>query len=351
MNHDERDDPELSAGAEFSPDLYDELPPVEPPSAGFIAQLFVVPALIVMVVVGLWILFGKLATSEQDWHSLTQQLASPNEIRRWQAALGLAQMLKTDQDLGEAGQQLASNPEVAGRLATMLDTQLQSPSHTDDDVKHQEFLTRTLGYMDLPKIVMPTLCHAMQSDQDTEVRKNAIASVALIAGRAESRGVMLDEPEVVESLVGTSHDSEVLIRQISTYALGLFSSDAALDRLRVVLEDVDENTRYNAAISLARRDSPDGLSVFESVLKQAAEPYERPTSPRVPDAAESAADREFREPVMLRNSLQAIRQIAGTLSPEQKERLRKLIDPVSSNYHNADVRVQARDTLQVLDKS
>ena len=331
-------------------DLPDDLPPVEPPSAGFIVQLFVVPALIVMVIVGLWILFGKLASSEQDWRSLTQQLASQNEIRRWQAALGLAQMLKTDQDLGESGQQLAKNPEVATSLLEMLDEQLESTSATEDDLKHQEFLAKTLGYMDQPDIVMPVLQRAMEREQDAEVRKNAIAAVALIAGRAEANDTRIDSPDVVDSLIRASFDPDVLIRQLSTYALGLFSGDTAINRLRVVLEDTDQNTRYNAAIGLARRDSSEGLPIFESVLEQAAEPYEVPASPREPNAAETAGNREFREPVMLRNSLRAIRELSSSLTSEQKQRLTTLIEPISSNYHNTDIRVDAQGTLGTLSR-
>jgi hypothetical protein len=40
----------------LSPD--DALPPVEPPSAGFIIQLFVVPGIIVVVVVMIWVMFN-----------------------------------------------------------------------------------------------------------------------------------------------------------------------------------------------------------------------------------------------------------------------------------------------------
>ena len=54
--------------------LLADLPPVEPPSARFIVQLFVVPGLIVAVIVGAWLLFGKLASAEQDWQKLVQDL-------------------------------------------------------------------------------------------------------------------------------------------------------------------------------------------------------------------------------------------------------------------------------------
>ena len=41
----------------------DLLPPVEQPSARFIVQLFVVPALIVMAIVGVWLSFSWLVRS------------------------------------------------------------------------------------------------------------------------------------------------------------------------------------------------------------------------------------------------------------------------------------------------
>ena len=77
---------ESNASPEFRPE---ELPPVTPPSAGFIVQLFLIPALIVMAVVAVWALFGKLADSDNDWKQLATELSSSNEHRRWRAALGL----------------------------------------------------------------------------------------------------------------------------------------------------------------------------------------------------------------------------------------------------------------------
>ena len=63
-----------------------DLPPVEPPSAKFIVQLFVVPGLIVAAIVGAWLLFGKLASAEQDWQALLADMKSSNEHRRGRGA-------------------------------------------------------------------------------------------------------------------------------------------------------------------------------------------------------------------------------------------------------------------------
>ena len=74
----------------------EDLPPVQPPSAGFIMQLFLIPAIIVAAVIGIWVLFGRMAGAEQDWRQLVQDLGSENEHRRWRAASGLAHMLNAD---------------------------------------------------------------------------------------------------------------------------------------------------------------------------------------------------------------------------------------------------------------
>jgi hypothetical protein len=117
--------------------LPEELPPVEPPSAGFIVQLFLVPALIVMVVVGVWALFGKLASSELDWRKLVVEVQSGNHHRRWRGALGLAQMLKADEQLGEQGTGLARNSEIAGELTALLREQLGHGTTQEDDGAHE----------------------------------------------------------------------------------------------------------------------------------------------------------------------------------------------------------------------
>lgn len=101
------DNAEVPASAE-------SLPPVEPPSAKFIVQLFVVPGLIVAAIVGVWLLFGKLASAEQDWQALVADMKSSNEHRRGRGAMGLAQALAVDQNRKSDGPRLTTNPQVAG---------------------------------------------------------------------------------------------------------------------------------------------------------------------------------------------------------------------------------------------
>src|ERR1700739_3705371 len=78
-----------------------DLPPVEAPSAGFIVQLFVIPAVIVGVVIVVWLLFGKLAGGERDAMEYVRLLRSGHANWRAanRAAFELASLIQNDPKL------------------------------------------------------------------------------------------------------------------------------------------------------------------------------------------------------------------------------------------------------------
>src|SRR5438067_350545 len=100
------------------------LPPVTPPSGKFIAQLFVVPGLIVAVAVGgIWFvtwLVGGFFTPE---HFL-KDLRSGNAEVRWRRASDLAQVLKRDEAL-------ASNASFALDLTDLLRQALRESEQSE----------------------------------------------------------------------------------------------------------------------------------------------------------------------------------------------------------------------------
>lgn len=284
---DDRYDPAIPehAAADDSPAV-DDLPPVKPPSAGFIIQLFLVPGLIVLVVVGVWALFGKMASGEQDWRRLVDEIHQKNPHRRWRGAMGLAQLLQADQNQETGEHKLAENPEVAKALTDMFREELDATTHKADDIAQKAFLARALGMLDVHETVIPALQFGMKPGGDAEankeIRKNAIASVAVIAGRAKKRDdakdpsipgprlqQIIEFPSLLDDVETVSADGDPLIRQLGAYTLGLLPSPRSRQRLEVLLGDRDEKTRVNAAIGLARQNSTRGLPVFETVLKTA----------------------------------------------------------------------------------
>ncbi len=75
-------------------DLDDKpLPPIEPPSASFLVQLFVIPMIIVGIIVVVWLMFSWLAHMGSNPHELVRDLKKPNEAS-WQRALTLADLLR-----------------------------------------------------------------------------------------------------------------------------------------------------------------------------------------------------------------------------------------------------------------
>src|SRR5207248_10997179 len=70
------------------------LPPVQPPSGRFIAQLFVIPGLIILVVVLLIVGSNMLVKRDREPDHFLVQLDSDNADIRWRGASDLAQILK-----------------------------------------------------------------------------------------------------------------------------------------------------------------------------------------------------------------------------------------------------------------
>jgi hypothetical protein len=75
------------------------LPPVVPPSGGMIAQLFLVPGLIVAGVISVIFVFTWLAGGHRTPDSFLDGLKSANPEMRWRAASDLAQVLLRDDTL------------------------------------------------------------------------------------------------------------------------------------------------------------------------------------------------------------------------------------------------------------
>ena len=71
-----------------------DLPPVKAPSAGFVVQLFVIPAVVVAVVILVWLLFGKLAGGERDPAEYVRRFRPASGD--WRSAFELASLIQND---------------------------------------------------------------------------------------------------------------------------------------------------------------------------------------------------------------------------------------------------------------
>jgi hypothetical protein len=95
------------------PDPAKGLPPVVAPSGRFIAQLFLVPGLIVAGAVLVLLGFSWLAGGSRSPEAFLRDLESTNPDIRWRTASDLAQVLKRDEGL-------ATDPVFGLKLADLL---------------------------------------------------------------------------------------------------------------------------------------------------------------------------------------------------------------------------------------
>jgi len=100
------------------PPAPDDLPPVQPPSAGFLVQLFVVPGIIVAIIVVVWVLVDWLAHMESDPQKYVDGLRR-NGDDAWRQADNLAEMLHSSR-----GNELKGNARLAATLAEILDERI-----------------------------------------------------------------------------------------------------------------------------------------------------------------------------------------------------------------------------------
>ena len=244
-----------------------DLPPVEAPSAAFIVQLFVIPAVIVFVVICIWLLFGKLAGGERDAMEYVRLMraSSTNFRAANRAAFELASLLQNDP-------KLASDPKLLGELTDLLEHEL-------DQVENPEmaqYVTLALGRFNTLDAIsksgdkidpISALDRALDAKYPVGIRMAAAASLAKHAARLEGK---LDDPRAVEALAKTSESEESEIRQMAVYALGFLSGEPAAIALRTKLNDSDRFVRYNAAVALARRGDSAAKGNLVEMLSSAA---------------------------------------------------------------------------------
>lgn len=328
-----------------SASLPDNLPPIEPPSAGFIVQLFLVPAIIVAIVIGVYLLFGRIAAGETDWRQMVSDIKSDNPNVRWRAALNLAEALDAESSQGAGENKLADNPEIATALNDLGEQLLKSTANDEERIQQLQFVLKAIGRMDAVESVTPALREALEPAQDLETRKQALQAVAMIAGRRREQDQILDQPQLTDAVIDASTSSDAVLRQHAAFTMGLLPGAATDARLSVLLQDPDEMTRINAAIAFARDSSPRGLPVLMQALRDTKKWAESPSTE--PDAG----DRSFERQIILKNALLALSKTAANSSASDKAQAAKLLEELEGVLPDAALRLEVKKTRLELEAS
>jgi len=296
------------------------LPPVEPPSAGFILQLFVVPAVIVLAVVLLWLLVTMMATrGDQDPTKIVAALRSSNQAR-WQKADELANMLR----LEERYPDLKHNAELASQLAQLLDEEVEAGLDDQNSINLRYYLCRVLGEFYVDEGVEILLKTARKDDQ-RDIRREAINALAVLSHALSELQPpqTLEHPQFVETLAALAGDQDDLVRSQTAFALGVFVLSPDVDpRLTIELEklvdDLYSDARYNAALGLARQGNLRAVGAVTEMLD--AEALAMNTAREKTPALQA-----FKRDTMLDNALNASRLLLENHPDADLARLRAAV--------------------------
>ncbi len=299
--------PPLDSPDRSSPSLRGEdlLPPVEPPSAGFILQLFVVPALIVLMIVLLWLTVSWLVrrTSARP-EDVIAGLEQGPRIARWQRASELADMLRSPRFA-----EFRRNPDAAKGLAGILSREIDAATAghgmQDEDITLRLFLSRALGEFDTFEGT-DALIKAAETNRDPQellVRQGALEGLAVRAFNLHKLKPPLEltDPELDAALSRLAGDEDPSIRYRTAYALGQIGTPAALSRLEKMVDDPDADTRHNAAVGLAHHGNAKAIETLAEMLD-----LEELASMR---DEENNQDRENKRALILFNALKSTEEL------------------------------------------
>ena len=238
----------------------DSLPPVEPPSAGFLVQLFLVPAIIVSIIVCVWLAFHWLAHLGNDPQAYVRTLRRSNE-GRWQAALNLANDLH-----GPGGAALKNDDSLADELGQILSEEVTSGRSGEQSETLRLYLCRALGEFTIPTAAGPLIEQA-ERVADPQTSRAAVEALAVLTTNLLAAGRAAEAPAgIVPAVVTASRSDNAPLRGSAAFTLGVLGGDEAVERLVQLVADDTNDVRYNAAIGLARQGRDEAVDTLVEML-------------------------------------------------------------------------------------
>ena len=216
---------------------YSDVPRESPRTILF--QFVVFPLGIVAIAVGIFLLFGKLASDEPSIPDYLNKIRSGSSHERWQAAYQLSKALKR----GE-GKKI---PNLEEQVAALY----EGSKH--DDPRIRRYLSMVLGSLG-DRRATPLLVDAL-NEPDVDTRIYALLALA-----------DLHDPAAVPRILQLANDPEKDVRETALYALGAIGDPRAVPALVQALGDETPDVRFNAAVALSRFGDKRALGVLREML-------------------------------------------------------------------------------------
>ncbi|HBU38311.1 MAG TPA: hypothetical protein DEB70_10975 [Planctomycetaceae bacterium] len=247
-----------SSNQPMNPD--DSLPPVEPPSAAFLVQLFLIPGIIVAIIVCVWLAFHWLAHLGNDPQAYVRTLRRANE-GRWQAALNLANDLR-----GPNGSGLKSDVKLASELGSILDDEVGSGRTGEQSETLRLYLCRALGEFTVPEAA-PALVRRVNENDDDSITQAAIEALAVLATNLQIASKSFEnQDDVVAAVLATTTSTNSRVRDACGFTLGVLGGEKSIEGLLRLMGDPSTDVRSNAALGLARLGQTEAYETLSEML-------------------------------------------------------------------------------------
>jgi hypothetical protein len=324
------------------------LPPVQPPTSGFLLQLFLIPLLIVFIIVVVWMLFSWLAHMGTTPRELVKEIKGRNNSS-WQRAVTLAEILDAA-PTGDANG-VRRDRQMATDLSRILKDVYASGAKDESSVKLQEFLCSALGKFEVEEGLEALIAVSAKNDEEAllPVRVAAINAMAELISR------LIEDPQVAEENVEQLRSNDALherlieatrdvrdlnspaalhvdeIRSRAAYSLGLIGRAEGLERLAAMIQDRSSNARNNAAFGLARhgdvRSLPGILEMLDPT-NEAVMVHENVDANKAPlTEAETDLNKDWKRSQVLQNGLNTAKLL---ISRNKSDDLSALTDPIDA---------------------
>jgi len=202
-------------------------------------QFVFFPLGIVVIAVGIFLLFGRLAGEERTIPDYLSAIRAGSSHERWQAAYQLSKSLKR----GEAKRY----PNLEEQVAALY------RSAREDDPRVRRYLAMVLGNLG-DRRATPLLLEALR-EHDVETRIYALLALA-----------ELHDPAAVPEVMAAAGDEEKDVRETALYALGALGDPRGVPLLIAALSDPVPDIRYNAAVGLSRFGDKRALGVLREMI-------------------------------------------------------------------------------------
>lgn len=324
----------------------DALPPVEPPTAGFLLQLFFIPLLIVGIIVLVFFSFSWLSQSETDLEKVVEQLEKGG-TGTWSKALVLADLMREPRYESKK-----SDPKLAQRLGGVLKASIDGNLQDEESLKLRFYLARACGEFrvidPLPSLIVAATTE--RSPGEKEVRVAALEGLAVLTGNNPIDQVLANPdllPAIDKALhekaeVGNPDDVNAKLRERAVFLLGVIGQEKQIEQLAQFVQDPFPNVRYNAALGLARQGDLRALPVLLDMLD--------PDNAEVIKGEVKEAQKQWKRESVAFNALKAVSKLVEKQPQADYSAAEKVLTRLRESEVGGQLRAAAGDVLFGLPK-